>query len=286
MEYAIEMQGVTKQYHRFCLNHIDFRVPKGCVMGLIGENGAGKTTLIKSVLGLIHTDAGEIFIEGRKLSEDEVAVKEELGVVFDGCSFPEEMDIRGIRRIMPGLYRKWDMEQFDRLMERFGLPEDQHIKDYSRGMKMKLSIGVALSHHAKLLIMDEATSGLDPVIRDEILDLFLEFMQDEEHSMLISSHITSDLEKIADYITFLKNGEIIFSENKDDLLYRYGILKCGKKERETLDSSWFVAERENAFEEEILIKDRKEFIRRYPDCVVDPVSLEDIILFYVRGKLL
>ena len=286
MEYAIEMQGVTKQYHRFCLNHIDFRVPKGCVMGLIGENGAGKTTLIKSVLGLIHTDAGEIFIEGRKLSEDEVAVKEELGVVFDGCSFPEEMYIRGIRRIMPGLYRKWDMEQFDRLMERFGLPEDQHIKDYSRGMKMKLSIGVALSHHAKLLIMDEATSGLDPVIRDEILDLFLEFMQDEEHSMLISSHITSDLEKIADYITFLKNGEIIFSENKDDLLYLYGILKCGKKERETLDSSCFVAERENAFEEEILIKDRKEFIRRYPDCVVDPVSLEDIILFYVRGKLL
>ena len=286
MEYAIEMQGVTKQYHRFCLNHIDFQVPKGCVMGLIGENGAGKTTLIKSVLGLIHTDAGEIFIEGRKLSEDEVAVKEELGVVFDGCSFPEEMYIRGIRRIMPGLYRKWDMEQFDRLMERCGLPEDQHIKDYSRGMKMKLSIGVALSHHAKLLIMDEATSGLDPVIRDEILDLFLEFMQDEEHSMLISSHITSDLEKIADYITFLKNGEIIFSENKDDLLYLYGILKCGKKERETLDSSCFVAERENAFEEEILIKDRKEFIRRYPDCVVDPVSLEDIILFYVRGKLL
>lgn len=286
MEYAIEMQGVTKRYHRFCLDGIDFQVPKGCVMGLIGENGAGKTTLIKAALGLIRTDAGEVRIEGKQMKEAELAVKEDLGVVFDNCSFPEELTVANIRKLMRGFYRKWDETEFDALTTSFGLPEDKKIKEFSKGMKMKLSIAVALSHHAKLLILDEATSGLDPVVRDEILDLFLDFMQDEEHSILFSSHITSDLEKIADYITFLKNGTIVFSKSRDDLISNYGILKCRKKDLETMDSSGFVAERENAFDDEVLLKNRQEFVKKYPEAVVDPASVEDIILFYVRGRML
>lgn len=286
MEYAIEMQGVTKRYHRFCLDGIDFQVPKGCVMGLIGENGAGKTTLIKAALGLIRTDAGEVRIEGKQMKEAELAVKEDLGVVFDNCSFPEELTVANIRKLMRGFYRKWDETEFDALTTSFGLPEDKKIKEFSKGMKMKLSIAVALSHHAKLLILDEATSGLDPVVRDEILDLLLDFMQDEEHSILFSSHITSDLEKVADYITFLKDGTIVFSKSKDDLIYNYGILKCRKKDLETMASSGFVAERENTFVHEVLLKNRQEFVKKYPEAVVDPATVEDIILFYVRGRML
>ncbi len=286
MDYAIEMQDVTKRYHRFCLDSINLKIPRGCVMGLVGENGAGKTTLIRAILGLIRMDGGEVLIDGMHLEEDELRIKDELGVVFDGCSLPEELSVREIRKIMPKLYRKWDMEKFDSYIELFRLPEDKSIKEFSRGMKMKLSIAVAFSHNAKILIMDEATSGLDPVVRDEILDLFLEFMQDEEHTILLSSHITSDLEKIADYITFLREGKIVFSESKDDLIYSYGVLKCRKRDVAGMDTSYFVAERENAFEYEVLIRSRQEFSRKYPEAVVDPVSIEDIILFYVRGKLL
>jgi len=285
MEYAINMRGVSKQYYGFALDHIDFQVPKGCVVGLIGENGAGKTTLIKAALGLINIDEGDIRIQGRSMKDDEIGIKEEIGVVFDENSFPETLNLKTLHKIMPSIFRKWDAQRFEELAGRFGLPFDKKIKDFSKGMKMKLNIAAALSHDAKLLILDEATGGLDPVVRDEILDLFLEFMQEEDHSVLISSHITSDIEKIADYIAFIRNGKIVFFQNKDELLYQYGILKCSEKDLTNYDASYYVAERKGAFQCEVLINNKNEFVRKYPDSIVDPVTVEAVMLFYVKGEL-
>lgn len=286
MEYAIDMRGVSKKYQGFALDHVDFKLPKGRVIGLIGENGAGKTTLIKAALGLVCADEGEIFLLGNRINEDVVEYKEEIGVVFDSNSFPEDFKIHNIRKIMSSIYNTWDDAEFDRLIQRFKLPTGKKIKEFSRGMKMKLNIAVALSHNAKLLILDEATGGLDPVVRDEILELFLEFMQDEEHAVLISSHITSDIEKIADSIAFIKNGRIVFCENKDDLKYEYGILKCRERDLDSLNKDCFVAERKNSFQHEVLIRNKSEFMKKYPDVVVDPASVEDIMLFYAKGELL
>jgi len=285
MEFAIEMRNVTKQYHKFALDHIDFNVPKGCVVGLIGENGAGKTTLIKAILNLIKADSGEVLIQNRIMTEADCDIREEIGVVFDGTSFPEELKVRQLARVLSGIFRNWDEQKFHTYMETFHLPYDKKIKEFSRGMKMKLNIAAALSHHAKLLILDEATGGLDPVVRDDILDILLEFMQDEEHSILISSHIISDIEKIADHITFIREGKIIFTKDKDDLLYNYGILKCKESELGSFDPGHFLSVRRNAFHCEVLIDNRNGFIERYRDCIVDPASIEDIMLFYVKGDM-
>lgn len=286
MEYAIEMRGVNKRYKEFSLENIDIHIPKGSVVGLIGENGAGKTTLIKALLGLVHIDEGEIWIQGSPMECIEKSIKEEIGAVFDENSFPENLKLQQIEKIMPSVYANWDAGMFDKLTERFGLSKTKQIKEFSRGMKMKLNIAAALSHQANLLVLDEATGGLDPVVRDEILELFQEFMESEEHSILLSSHITSDIEKIADYVVFIKNGKIIFQSNKDELLYQYGILKCAAKDREHMDHSYFVAERDSSFQCEILIRQKQEFIREYPDAVVDPVTLDMIMLFYGKGEVL
>ncbi len=280
----LEMRGIVKRYHRFTLGPLDFAVPKGAVVGLVGENGAGKTTLIKAALGLIRVDEGTVSFEGERVLDREVAVKERLGVVFEGSTFPEELKVPEIEKLMKQAYRNWDREQFDHYVGQFGLPEDKRVKEFSKGMRMKLSIAVALSHHAEFLMLDEATSGLDPVMRDELLDILLEFMQDENHSILISSHITGDLEKIADYIAFLRQGELVFYENKDELIYHHGILKISKKDLGQIDKADIVSVRENAYECECLIRNVGQFSRKYPQMTVDRASVEDIVLFYVRGE--
>ncbi len=280
----LEMRGIVKRYNRFTLGPLDFNVPKGAVVGLVGENGAGKTTLIKAALGLITLDEGKVLFEGAPLEDDEAGIKERLGVVFEGSSFPEELKIPEIGRLMGAAYRSWDREAFAKYREQFGLPEDKKVKELSKGMRMKLSIAVALSHRAQFLLLDEATSGLDPVMREELLDILLDFMQDENHSVLLSSHITSDLERIADYIAFLKDGELVFFENKDDLIYSHGIVRVGRRELEQIDKEFLVSVRENAYECECLIRNARQFAGKYPQLAVDRASVEDIVLFYVRGE--
>ena len=254
MDNALEIKGLCKQYEGFALENVSFTLPRGAVMGFIGENGAGKTTTIKSILNLIHRDAGEIHVLGLDNIKNERAVKERLGVVLeDGC-FLNTLNARQVDTLMGKAYKSWKSEQFFGYMKRFGIDERKKIKDYSKGMRMKLSIAAALSHGAELLIMDEPTSGLDPVVRDEVLDLFYDFMQDEGHAILLSSHITSDLDKIADYITFIHSGRIVLSEPRDELLDTYGVLHCTADQLAALDPAAVRAKRVGAFGCEALVR--------------------------------
>ena len=210
MKNALEIRGLTRKYEGFALDSVNLTLPRGCVMGLVGENGAGKTTLIKTVLDLVRPDSGEIEVLGGRA--DDAAVRERIGAVLEDGGFLSTMNAAQVDTLLGRAYRAWDGAQFASYLDRFGIDRRKAIKDYSRGMKMKLSIAAALSHGAELLILDEATSGLDPVVRDEVLDLLYDFMQDESHAVLLSSHITSDLDKIADEITFIHKGEVLLSE--------------------------------------------------------------------------
>ena len=280
MENALEIKGLCKQYEGFALENVSFTLPRGAVMGFIGENGAGKTTTIKSILHLIHRDAGEIRVLGLDNEKDERAVKERIGVVLeDGC-FLNTMNARQVDTLMGKAYKSWQSAQFFGFMKRFGIDERKKIKDYSKGMRMKLSIAAALSHGAELLIMDEPTSGLDPVVRDEVLDLFYDFMQDESHAILLSSHITSDLDKIADYITFIHRGRIVLSEPRDELLDTYGVLRCTADQLASLDPAAVRAKRVSTFGCEALVR-RGSVPQNWP---VEPVNIEQIMLFLTRGE--
>jgi ABC-2 type transport system ATP-binding protein len=252
-------------------------------MGFIGENGAGKTTTIKTMLGIAKKTGGSVKLFGLDFADHEKEIKSRIGVVFDECSFHDTLTAADVAKILGRIYPAWDDPLYLRYLRQFGLPEKKKIKEYSRGMKMKLSIAAALSHHPDLLILDEPTSGLDPVVREEILDIFLEFIQDEEHAILLSSHITSDLDKIADYLTFIHEGKIVLSKSKDELLEDLGILKCSREEFDALDKKSFLTCRTNQFGCEVLIKDKKEFIVRHPEMIVDPVSTESVMLMYARG---
>lgn len=284
MENIVEIKGLNKKYEGFALEDVSFTVPKGSIVGLVGENGAGKSTSIKAILGLIHTDGGEITVFGRDISQLDKQQKEMIGVVLDNCGFHETLNCRDINKVMKQMYTQWDEEAFENYRQRFKLPETKKVKEYSKGMKQKLAIAAALSHHAKLLIMDEATSGLDPIVRDEILDILLEFIQDEEHSVLISSHIISDLEKIADYITFLHQGRVAFSENKDLLVYQYGVVKCTEQDYRAMEKDHVLAVRRNAYSCEVLIDNKEAFERKNRKLTVDSTTIEEIILFQVRGE--
>jgi ABC-2 type transport system ATP-binding protein len=285
MEYSIVVENVTKRYNDFVLDNASLKLPKGSIMGLIGENGAGKTTLLKLILGLQKGERGQISLWGYDSNSLPIEVREDIGVVLDESCFPENLNLLQISKIMKAIYRNWDENNFEKYVEYFGLPAKKSVKDYSKGMKMKLSIAVALSHQAKLLILDEATSGLDPVVREEILDVFLDFIQDEEHSILISSHITSDLEKACDYITFIDDGKIILSEGKDDILERYGMLKCSAQEFENIPQEAVAGYKRNSFGISALV-DKNRLAGRHLDkaYVIDKASLEDILLYSVRGK--
>ncbi len=280
MEYALELNNVTKKYSDFTLDHISLNLPTGSILGFVGENGAGKSTTIKLILDTIKRQEGSITILGEDNRNLSVKIKESIGVVFDDCCLPEVLNLKNVNHVMKGIYKQWNSTLFYQYAEKFRLPETKIIKDYSRGMRMKLSLACALSHHAKLLILDEATSGLDPVVRDEILDVFLEFIQDESNSIFISSHITSDLEKICDYICLIHDGHILFSEPKDHLLETYGILKCSDSDFAHITKEAVIGYRKNQFGIEVLVKKRlvtNQFI-------IDPATIEDIMLFYIKGK--
>lgn len=280
MENMLKIENVCKNYPSFSLNHINFQVPAGCIMGFIGENGAGKSTTIKLILDLIQKDSGVIEVLGQDSTKISRDMKEHIGVVLDEANFSQELNYKDINKIMKHLYKTWDSHKFMQMMKEGAIPPDRKFKDYSKGMKMKLSIAAAVCHDTWLLIMDEATSGLDPISREEVLDFLLEFIQDEQHAVFISSHILSDLEKVCDYITLIHKGSIIFSEVKDELIEKYGILKCGKDELADIDAGAIIGMRENAFGTEALV-----LKNRIPEgFVVDLATLDEIMLFYVKGE--
>lgn len=281
---ALAIRNVTKKYERFTLNDITFTVPQGCIMGLIGENGAGKSTLIKTVLDLTHKDAGEVEFYGEHFDSNCAELKEDIGVVFDKLHFNTLFTPKQVSSICLMMYKNWDKDVFDNYLNLFGLRADQKIIKMSKGMKMKLGIAIAMSHKAKLLILDEPTSGLDPIARDELLDFFLDFVQDETHSILFSSHITTDLEKIADYITFIHKGGLLFSKTKDELLYDYRIIRCGEKEfeklREEKDAIW----RRMDYQYEVLLPDGKAAENKYGSLSFDRPTIDEIMLLSVKGE--
>ena len=283
MEAALQVTDLTKTYPGFKLDHVSFTLPQGAVMGLIGENGAGKSTTIKAILDLIRKDDGTVTFWGRKLSESK-QLKEDIGVVFGQGNFYETLTPTQIGSISAAAYTQWDQATYEGYLTRFQLPKDKVLKTFSNGMRTKLGIAVALSHHPKLLILDEATSGLDPVVREDILDVFWEFVQDERHSILMSSHITSDLEKIADCITFLHQGKLLFCKPKDELRYQYGVLRCGEAQFKRLDSSEILAYRKEPCQIDVLVADKEAARRRHPDMVVDDATIDDILLLYVKGE--
>lgn len=283
MENVIEISNLYKKYNNFELKNINLNVPKGMIMGLIGENGAGKTTTIKAILNVINSYSGEIKVFGKDSRIYEREIKEDIGVVLDDSFLSECLNPCDINKIMEKVYKNWDEKLYFKYIEDFKLPKNKISKEYSSGMKMKLKIATALSHSPKLLILDEPTAGLDPIARNEILDIFQDFIQDEEHSILVSSHITSDLEHIADYITFINNGEIILTKTRDELLEKYGIVKCTKEDFEKIDKKDYIKYRKHKYEYDILVENKEEFKRKYDIQIIDKPSIEDIMVMYVKG---
>lgn len=279
MTNSFEVTNLIKQYNGFTLGPVNLVLPQGCIMGLVGENGAGKTTLIKLLLGLIRKDAGRVCLLGQEDGSQNPAIKEDVGVVFDESSFPVSCRGKDVDTILKHIYKQWDSTLYWQYLDRLQLPANKPIKDFSRGMKMKLQIAAALAHRPRLLLLDEPTGGLDPIVRDEILDVFLAFIEDEQHSILLSSHITGDLEKIADYIAFIHRGTIRLCEPKDELLERYGVLKCTAAQFEQLDKELIHGFRKNQFGVEVLV-DREKMPR---GAVIDPVRIDDIMLFLTKG---
>ena len=286
MENILELEKVSKIFDKsnFMLDGISFSLPYGTIMGVVGENGAGKTTTIGCILNTVMKDSGEIKIFGKEMQDKDTDMREKIGVVYDGDNFPGYWTAKQLSQVMDGLYSQWDSALFQKYLKDFRLPVNQKIKHYSKGMTMKLAIAAALSHHPQLLILDEATSGLDPIMRDEMLDVFLEFVQEEDHSILLSSHITSDLEKIADYITFIHDGKLILTAPKDDLIYNYAVMRCKEDQFRALDSSDILAYRKRDFQIDVLVSDGKEAERKYKDIVVDHVSVDEIMLLLAKGE--
>ncbi len=284
MKNCIEIKGLCKSYGDFSLNNINLTLPGGSILGLIGENGAGKTTTIKCILNLIRRDAGEITVLGHDNIREEKLAKQDIGLVLDECFFHDTLRPLDVGRVLAPAYKNWDQALFRDYLDKFSLPEKKLIKGFSRGMKMKLSLSAALAHHPKLLILDEATAGLDPVIRDEILDEFLGFIQDEDHAILMSSHITSDLEKVADYIAYIHQGEVVLSDAKDAILDSYGRVGCTAAQLEAIAPDDVLRVRKGSFGCEALVKDRAAFARKYPMLLVERTTLEDIMLFVGKGE--
>lgn len=283
-ENAIEVKGITKKYDGFTLDNVSFDVPKGSIMGFIGQNGAGKSTTIRSLLNIIPVNSGEVKLLGLDHIKDEKEIKERIAVIFDELPFHDIFNAKDMSRIFEGIYPKWNRNEYMRYLDRFQLPRKKKIGEFSKGMKMKLQIACALSHEAELLVMDEPTSGLDPVVRDEILHIFMEYLEDGERSILMSSHITSDLEKIADSITYIDKGKILLSGYKDEILEAHGVIKCSKEQLSEIDSSDIVSARINAYGAEVMVSDREAASCKYSGLILDPASLEDIMLFYVNRE--
>lgn len=284
MDNILEIKDLCKRYADFELKNVNIQLPKGTIMGFVGENGAGKTTTIKSILNIIKRDSGEIKVFDLDNIKDEKKIKENIGVVLDDSFLSEYLNPTDINKIMKDIYKNWDEKLYFKYIKEFKLPEQKISKEYSSGMKIKLKIAVALSHHPKLLILDEPTSGLDPIARSEILDIFQEFIQDEEHGIFVSSHITSDLEHIADYITFINNGEIVFTKTRDELLDNYGIVKCTEEQFKTIKKDDYIKYKKNKYEYDILIEDKHEFKKKYNFSIIDKPNIEDIMVIYIKGE--
>ena len=286
MENILELQQVSKTFPKsnFTLKNVTFSLPYGAILGFVGENGAGKTTTIGCILNTITKDSGTVKLFGQEMLDADTILREKIGVVYDGDNFPPYWTARQLSEVMEGLYTQWDNSLFQKYLEDFQLPAKQKIKHYSRGMTMKLAIAAALAHHPELLILDEATSGLDPIMRDEMLDVFMEFVQEENHSILLSSHITSDLEKVADYITFIHNGKLIMTVSKNDLVYNYAVMRCKESQFLTLDPKDILAYRKRDFQIDVLVSNGKEAQRKYKGVVIDHVSVDEIMLLLVKGE--
>lgn len=281
---VIELKNVVKDYGDFKLDHISFAVPEGSVCGFIGQNGAGKTTTINLILDIINRDEGEINLFGKPVDKDHAYVREDVGVVFDEMGFHEFMTAKDINIMMKNIYKNWDEVAFFDYLKKFSLPSKKKCGAFSRGMRMKLQISVAMSHKAKLLIMDEPTSGLDPIVRNEMIGIFRDFVVEEDHTILLSSHITGDLEKIADEVVFIDGGKIVFSGNKDEILEKHGILKCKKEEASKVSEALIVGVEKEAYSTSILVNDRHAAAKLYPDMVIEEAALEDIMIYYVNAK--
>lgn len=269
---ALEIRGLTKHFADFTLDDLNLTLPGGCILGLIGENGAGKSTTIRLILGMLHADSGTVTVLGRDSRENPVLTKQDIGVVLDEVGIPECMTPKQVGKVMANVFLRWNAETYQRLLTKFSLPENKKFKEFSKGMKMKLGLAVALSHEAKLLILDEATGGLDPVVRDEVVDMLAEFTRDETHAILISSHIVSDLEKLCDYVAFLHKGKLLLCEEKDLLLSEYGILHCKPEE---LPEEGILHKKQNAYGVEAIV--RRDAVK--PETALSPISMEELFVF-------
>lgn len=283
MKNVVEVKNITKNYdNKFTLD-LSFDIQSGFITGLIGENGAGKTTLIKSLLNIIKLNNGTIKIFGLDNIKNEEEIKENIGVVLDNSFFPELLNANNINSIMKDLYKSWDRNLYYKYLKDFSIPLDKTIKTFSKGMKKKLEIATALAHHPKLLILDEPTSGLDPVVRNEVLEIFQSFIKDEEHSIIFSTHITSDLENIADNIIFIDNGKLILNKPCNEIMDNYGILKCDIKDFSKIDNNDIVKYKQNKYNYEILINDRRKLSKKYKDFIIDKITLEELMVLIIKG---
>ena len=284
MENNIEVNNLSKKYDIFELKNINFTVPKGSIVGFVGENGAGKTTTIKSILNITNS-SGSIKILGKNIKQYEKEIKQNIGVVLDDSFLSEYLTAKQINSIMKDIYNEWNENKYINYLKQFNLPINKLLKDYSSGMKMKLKIATAISHNPKLLILDEPTSGLDPVVRNEILDIFRNYIEeDETRSIFISTHITTDLEHISDYIVFIKNGEIIFNLPTIELLENYGIIKCSKEDFSKIDEQDYIRFKQEKYQYEGLTDNKENIIKKYDITTIDKPSIEDIMLLYVKGE--
>ena len=284
MNKAIEIKNLVKRYDdNFQLGELNLDIPSGEIIGLIGENGAGKTTLIKSILDILRINKGEIKIFGKDVKNNETLIKEDIGVVLDNTFFPEVLNAKDIDSVMKSIYKSWDSKLYYDYLKEFNIPVTSIIKKLSKGMRKKLEIATALAHHPKLLILDEPTSGLDPVVRNEVLDIFLKFIADDEHTILFSTHITSDLEHIADEIVFIDKGKVLINKTRDEILDNYGILKCNLDEFIKIDKSDYMAYKKNKYNYEILVSDRNKVSKKYKNMVVDKITLEDLMVLMIKG---
>ena len=284
MNKAIEIKNLIKRYDsNFQLGELNLDIPSGEIIGLIGENGAGKTTLIKSILGILQVNKGEIKIFGNDTIKNDAKIKEDIGVVLDNTFFPEILNAKDIDSIMKSIYQSWDSKLYYDYLKNFDIPVNSIIKKLSKGMRKKLEIATALAHHPKLLVLDEPTSGLDPVVRNEVLDIFLKFIEDDEHTILFSTHITSDLEHIADEIIFIDEGKVLLNKSRDDILDNYGILKCSLEEFSSIDKNDFVTYKKNKYSYDILVSDRNKVSKKYKNMIVDKITLEDLMVLMIKG---
>ena len=271
---AIELRDLEKHYRDFDLR-ISLTLPQGCILGLVGENGAGKSTTIRMLLGMTRPDGGSLQVLGQPQAD-----KEQIGVVLDEPAFPECLTAKQVGKVMAGIFRSWDKAAYEGYLKKLGLPESKSFKEFSRGMKMKLSIAVALSHHPRLLVLDEPTSGLDPVVRDEVVELFADFARQEDHSVLISSHIVSDLEKLCDYVAFLHKGRLLLCEERDALREEYGLAQLSKADFEALDPAAVVGSRRSPYGVSAILR-RSE---APAGMQLEPVSIEDLFILMVKEE--